>query len=652
MEASANLSRVEDILAELRPQVRRLAAQAEQQASRARAGDELAAALVAVFGSRWHEAAARGRRGRDDARGGAPVGCGDARGRCRPPRTGPRPRPRRWRRTSPSRRNAGRPTSSPGPALAALRPARPRRPRPRPRRSLATGTAWRPSARQPKPSWPSDGASWPSRSRRAIQPSTADLAEVDRERLPRRARSAAHCARRRPARGGGVRSSSGGGRAGRRARCACGAGWPELDETSARRARPRRGRGRVRGGSRPRRCRRRARRSTTIRTEEDAAREPARGGARRPSRRRSARARARPRAPTAARSRQATLRGRRRGAAGTGWQRTRAAGSPRRRGGPAGAPLVADLEVDPGPAPARGGCPRRAGSELRGAAGRVRGARRRSAAWWCSATWTERAADRRPAPRWTALGPAAARHGGGLLGRRRSRGPGRSRARRSWLDGRGRRSLGDAVDLAAALPGPAGRSRRATGGARRRRRGRDARQRRTPHWSAGRSSRPPRAELAEAEVEVAALARRRAAAEERARGTRRRWMAPARRGGRRAAAGAAPRSRSARPAGRPSRPPARPAWARGPARVARGRARAARGARWRAWRPRRPPGAAAPRTSRLADGVPGRSRPGRRGRPSCGAATGGWPPRAAVRDAERRAAEARRGRAPRPRRRC
>ncbi len=56
-EASDNLSRVEDILAELRPQVRRLAAQAEQQASRARAGDELALALVAVIGARWHAAA-------------------------------------------------------------------------------------------------------------------------------------------------------------------------------------------------------------------------------------------------------------------------------------------------------------------------------------------------------------------------------------------------------------------------------------------------------------------------------------------------------------------------------------------------------------------------------------------------------------------
>lgn len=58
-EAEANLARVEDILAELRPQARRLAAQAEQQASRRSAGEELAAALLAVAHARWHEVAAR-----------------------------------------------------------------------------------------------------------------------------------------------------------------------------------------------------------------------------------------------------------------------------------------------------------------------------------------------------------------------------------------------------------------------------------------------------------------------------------------------------------------------------------------------------------------------------------------------------------------
>ena len=46
-ESEANLARVEDIVAELRPQARRLAAQAEQQATRVGAGDELAARTAA-----------------------------------------------------------------------------------------------------------------------------------------------------------------------------------------------------------------------------------------------------------------------------------------------------------------------------------------------------------------------------------------------------------------------------------------------------------------------------------------------------------------------------------------------------------------------------------------------------------------------------
>ncbi|MDP9483376.1 MAG: AAA family ATPase, partial [Chloroflexota bacterium] len=58
-EAEANLARVDDILAELRPQARRLAAQAEQQVTRASAGDELAAALVAAAHGRWHEGSTR-----------------------------------------------------------------------------------------------------------------------------------------------------------------------------------------------------------------------------------------------------------------------------------------------------------------------------------------------------------------------------------------------------------------------------------------------------------------------------------------------------------------------------------------------------------------------------------------------------------------
>ncbi|HET7829047.1 MAG TPA: AAA family ATPase [Candidatus Limnocylindrales bacterium] len=58
-EAESNLARVEDILAELRPQARRLGQLAEQQATRLTAGEELAAALIAAAHGRWHEAAGR-----------------------------------------------------------------------------------------------------------------------------------------------------------------------------------------------------------------------------------------------------------------------------------------------------------------------------------------------------------------------------------------------------------------------------------------------------------------------------------------------------------------------------------------------------------------------------------------------------------------
>ena len=73
VESESNLSRVEDILAELRPQVRRLAAQAEQQASRSTIGEELTAALLLNAHARWHEvstraseATTRGERARAD----------------------------------------------------------------------------------------------------------------------------------------------------------------------------------------------------------------------------------------------------------------------------------------------------------------------------------------------------------------------------------------------------------------------------------------------------------------------------------------------------------------------------------------------------------------------------------------------------------
>ena len=73
VESESNLSRVEDILAELRPQVRRLAAQAEQQASRSTIGEELTAALLLNAHARWNEvstraseATARGERARSE----------------------------------------------------------------------------------------------------------------------------------------------------------------------------------------------------------------------------------------------------------------------------------------------------------------------------------------------------------------------------------------------------------------------------------------------------------------------------------------------------------------------------------------------------------------------------------------------------------
>ena len=58
-ESEANLARVEDILGELRPQARRLAAQAEQQATRLTTADELATALLSTMHARWFEVAGR-----------------------------------------------------------------------------------------------------------------------------------------------------------------------------------------------------------------------------------------------------------------------------------------------------------------------------------------------------------------------------------------------------------------------------------------------------------------------------------------------------------------------------------------------------------------------------------------------------------------
>jgi chromosome segregation protein len=56
LEAEANLARVRDVLAELRPQARRLSQQVEQEEARRTAADDLAAALVAAAHTRWHAA--------------------------------------------------------------------------------------------------------------------------------------------------------------------------------------------------------------------------------------------------------------------------------------------------------------------------------------------------------------------------------------------------------------------------------------------------------------------------------------------------------------------------------------------------------------------------------------------------------------------
>jgi chromosome segregation protein len=64
-EAESNLERVRDLLAELRPQARRLAAQAEQQEARTAAGAELAEALVAGARARLSAAEVESRRHAD-----------------------------------------------------------------------------------------------------------------------------------------------------------------------------------------------------------------------------------------------------------------------------------------------------------------------------------------------------------------------------------------------------------------------------------------------------------------------------------------------------------------------------------------------------------------------------------------------------------
>ncbi len=67
-ESEANLARIDDIIAELRPQVRRLAAQAEQASSRQSAGDDLLDALLASAHGRWYDASVQIARAADSLR--------------------------------------------------------------------------------------------------------------------------------------------------------------------------------------------------------------------------------------------------------------------------------------------------------------------------------------------------------------------------------------------------------------------------------------------------------------------------------------------------------------------------------------------------------------------------------------------------------
>ncbi len=114
-ESEANLARVEDILAELRPQARRLAAQAEQQATRESTAVELVEALMISMHARWHEAA--GRLAVAGARPhSAPLRPWIARWPTwRPPRPQPRHGPPSWSPAPTWNGNAGMPTTPPGP---------------------------------------------------------------------------------------------------------------------------------------------------------------------------------------------------------------------------------------------------------------------------------------------------------------------------------------------------------------------------------------------------------------------------------------------------------------------------------------------------------------------------------------------------------
>ncbi len=190
-EAEGNLARVEDILAELRPQARRLGQLAEQQATRLTAGEELAAALIVAAHARWHEAATRAgdaERGRDALR--AESGLASRRSKA-PNRRSPGSR-RRWR-PAPSSRPSGVPrTRPPGPSTP--RSACARRGRSassRPPRATGRGSPASAPPRKPTSRRTAGGSRNPSRSRTSRW---RPRSPTPTGRSPRASRSSVRCA--------------------------------------------------------------------------------------------------------------------------------------------------------------------------------------------------------------------------------------------------------------------------------------------------------------------------------------------------------------------------------------------------------------------------------------------------------------------------
>ena len=192
IESEANLARVEDIVAELRPQARRLAAQAEQQTSRQTTADELAAAILLSAHARWHESAARvgetqARRaaaGADADRAMADMTAAEAAASGVAAELGARAiaereRARRPRRRAgdadrrPARRGAGR--------LGDRAP------------SSATAPGSPRTARPPRRSWPPDAGRAPCPCRRATSTSRRPWPRPSARRPPR-SRSSGRCA--------------------------------------------------------------------------------------------------------------------------------------------------------------------------------------------------------------------------------------------------------------------------------------------------------------------------------------------------------------------------------------------------------------------------------------------------------------------------